>query len=55
LVRSEGDFPSGLVDEEEGETNYYYPRWQLNKQARDWSLLKFKRLRDFYWDVCPTP
>jgi hypothetical protein len=23
LVRSEGDFPSGFVDDEAGETNYY--------------------------------
>jgi hypothetical protein len=31
LVRSEGDFPSGFVDDEAGETNYYNPRSHLNK------------------------
>jgi hypothetical protein len=25
LVREEGDFPGGLVDDEEGETDYYDP------------------------------
>jgi hypothetical protein len=34
VVRDEGDFPSGLVDDEEGETNYYDPT-HLNKHVRD--------------------
>jgi hypothetical protein len=31
-VRSEGDFPSGLVDDKEGEKDYYDLRLQLNEQ-----------------------
>jgi hypothetical protein len=37
VVRDEGDFPDGLVDNEEGETNYYDPT-QLNKHVRDCHL-----------------
>jgi hypothetical protein len=33
LVRGKGDFPSGLVYDEEGETDYYDPKSQLNKQC----------------------
>jgi hypothetical protein len=34
VVRDEGDFPGNLVDDEEGETDYYDPT-QLNKHVRD--------------------
>jgi hypothetical protein len=52
LVRSKGDFPSGLVDGKEGETDFYDPRLQLNKRSRNWSLRKFKRVCDFSCGVC---
>jgi hypothetical protein len=52
LVRRKGDFPSGLVDGEEGETDYYEPRLQLNKQARSWSLRMFKCLCNLSVGVC---
>jgi hypothetical protein len=52
----EGDFPGNLVDNEEGETNYYDPT-QLNKHVRErhvWSPVKLKQLRNYSFNVLPN-